>query len=98
MGKKSAAKKKTQKKPAQRADQISAPETMSGPSLVQSSASFVPKTKPSEDLLQVRRGDVRRIGILLAVMAAIFIGLGLSAHRSAWFDRAGTKISHSLGF
>lgn len=70
----------------------------SAPSLVASSAGFQPKGRTGEDLLQVRRGDIRRIGWLLLLMAVLFVGLGLASRHTGSFASAGSRISRTLGF
>ena len=95
MGQKSRSKRKNHPKPAVRTVSVPVAE---GPSLVQSSTTFQMKAKPGEDLLQVRRSDIVRVGVLLVITAVLFIALGVADAHSTVFLRAGTRISHALGF
>ena len=72
---------------------VTSSATNSGTSIVQTSTAFKPKSAVSEELLQVRQGDIRRIGILLVAMAVLFIILGVVNAHSSILQRAGTHLA-----
>ena len=99
MGQKSRAKHKKQPKKISPTPSVQATSPVTNePSLVAASVGFQPKAKPSEDLLQVRTGDIRRIGWLLLAMTVLFVALGLASRHGHYFSTAGTHLSHALGF
>lgn len=69
--------------------------TSTAPSLVQTSAAFRPKgvAAASEDLLQVRSGDIRRIGILLSITLVLFIALAVINAKTNYLENAGHRLA-----
>jgi len=88
--------KQTQSKVEAAPSLVTSSAAAGGPSLVQSSTSFKAKVV-SEELLQVRRGDIRLIGILFSVMIVLFIILGVVNNHSSVLQKVGTHLASSMG-
>ena len=63
------------------------------PSLIKSSASFQPKTVQFEEALSVRRADIRKIGLLGAIMFALLIALTVISATTPLLQKAGTRLA-----
>jgi len=101
MGQKSRSKKQkiSHSKNMQRAQASAVPQD-AAPSLVSTSAGFKPaaagttRTVASEDLLQVRSSDIRRIAVLLGVMAVLLVALEIVSVKSTALQATGAHLSH----
>ena len=70
-------------------------QALQQPSLVKSSATFQPKIVQFEEALSVRRSDIRKIGILGAVMACLLGALTVFSAASPTLEHLGTRLSHA---
>jgi hypothetical protein len=100
MGQKSRSKRQQQKKqPARAVDQPATvtPLAAAQPSLIRSSATYRPQAPTKaiafEDLLQVRKGDIRKIGFLMLLMLLILAALTIVNSQTSLLVTAGERLS-----
>lgn len=98
MGQKSRSKRQQEKKPPVSAvvpASVSAPAT---PSLVSTSSTFQPKRRGPvlEELLQVRRSDILKIVVLIAIMLVLLAASAIVNNRSSVLAKAGQRLSHAM--
>ena len=98
MGQKSRSKRQNQKKPLDSPLSLAVTTAVTGPSLVAASTTFQPKRRGPvlEELLQVRRSDIAKIALLIAIMAILLTVAAVINSNTGLLSKTGQRLSHIM--